>query len=520
MTLSMLVLEEGIGRRDVPRLWSIAVAELHAAVDLTYDDGAEVFFVVEPDPALRQLDPESWEPDHPMAKAALGLGAGARFTGPDGRAATVTRVRHKYVARLHYVMEHHQARFPTVFGFKRITVDVERPGGLDALIEQVKARRDWIAEAHSEYVNGPMPLSLLAYRLGMDPIQVSGGLASQGVKLKVAAGAIAEREAAVSAIRLNAAQGCVLDLLAFWTAWRLKALDAVGETCGAISLPRSVLDQLRTHRAELDMHAHTGLRTSGYEDGKLTLIEVPPEAVIAQRDDVDGAIAWAEANATVSPVVAGDDVPAVFREHLRLGQTELFDALLLAHATGRLLVSDDLPTRAFGDATLGQSSAWLHAVFSEALARGHTDETRFIRWTANLIDAGHSYIGVAGTTLAQAARLDAGAGTAPGYLVRSLAEMIGGVIADPPSHISAVMGCLQALWFDPAARTFREPVTGHLLRRLVQGRPHDCGIILNSVLYLSRPHALLHAYVRAWVRGHFLVGTLTRQTVSAPPARP
>lgn len=510
MTLSMLVLEEGLGRRDLPRTWSSAEAELHAAVDLTYDDGTEVFFVIEPDAALRQLDSESWEPDHPVAKAALGLGAGARFTGLDGCAGTVMRVRHKYVARLHYVMQNHHVRFPTVFGFQRVAVDFEGPGGLDALIDQVKARRDWIDQAQREYVNGPMPLSLLAYRLGMDPIQVSGGLASHGVKLKVAGGDLAEREAAVSAIRLNAAQGCVLDLLAFWAAWRIKALDAVRETCGPITLPQSVLDQLRSHRAELDMHAHTGLHTTGYEGGQLTLTEVPSEAVVAQRDDVDEAIAWAEANATVLPVVAGETVPAVFREQLRQGRTELFDALLLAHATGWLLVSDDLPTRAFGGTALGQSSAWLHAVFNEALARGHMDEACFIRCTANLIEAGHSYIGVTGAMLAQAARLDAAAGAAPGYLVRSLAQMIGGAIADPPSHVGAVIGCLQALWLDPAAQNFREPISGHLLRRLVQGRPHDCGVILNSILYLSRAQTRLYAYIQAWITGHFLRGTLAR----------
>src|SRR3546814_4659677 len=38
------------------------------AVDLKFDDGNQVFFVVEPDAALRKLDSESWEPEHELVR--------------------------------------------------------------------------------------------------------------------------------------------------------------------------------------------------------------------------------------------------------------------------------------------------------------------------------------------------------------------------------------------------------------------------------------------------------------------
>ena len=98
------------------------------------------------------------------------------------------RIRHKYVARLHYVLEHHETRFPEILGFRRITVDFERAGGLDALIAQLKARHDWIQEEMNQYLNGPMPIGVFAHRVGMDTIAVSEGLVSHGARLKVAAG--------------------------------------------------------------------------------------------------------------------------------------------------------------------------------------------------------------------------------------------------------------------------------------------------------------------------------------------
>ena len=161
------------------------------------------------------------------------------------------QIRHKYVARLHYVLEHHETQFPEILGFRRITVDFERAGGLDALIAQLKARHDWIQEEMNRYLNGPMQIGVFAHRIGMDTIEVGAGLASHGARLKVAAGNFEEREAADRAIRSNGRRGCVLDLLAFWTAWRIGALKAVRATCGPIHLPQSSARM----RAPLD---HTG----------------------------------------------------------------------------------------------------------------------------------------------------------------------------------------------------------------------------------------------------------------------
>jgi cellulose synthase operon protein C len=133
---------------------------------------------------------------------------------------------------------------------------------------------------------------VFAHRVGMDTIEVAEGLISHGLRLKVAAGNEQERTLANQTVRLNERRGCVLDLLAFWTAWRLGALDAVQLTCGPIQMPQSVLDRLRSRREQFEESARDGLRSAAYENGRMTVREVSGDVITGLRDEVDRAISW------------------------------------------------------------------------------------------------------------------------------------------------------------------------------------------------------------------------------------
>jgi tetratricopeptide (TPR) repeat protein len=513
MTLSTLVLREGRADEEVSSEWNSPVVALDTAVDLAYDDGEKAFIVIEPNADLRRLDNESWEPDHPLVRAVIGLSNGDRFTDPAGRTGTVAQIRHKLVARLHYVLENHQTRFPEIQGFRKISVDVEQPGGLDEMIAELKARHDWIQEEQERYRNSVLPLAALAHRVGHDVIETAGGLASQGLMLKVAAGNEQERLAAVAAIRANAENGCILDLLAFWTSWRLQALDAIVNTCGTIHVAQSVIDHLRARRELINDSVRDGRRSAAYRDGKIALSEVAPEVVRESLRDLDQAIGWIETNAKVCPLLIEETLPAALRENLRRG--DVFDSLALAMQTGRLLITDDLPTREIGRFFGFEKSAWLHQVFSVGLNRRCIASDTFIRWSADLIAAGHSYIGVSGSVLARSAHLDAQAGNAPGYLFNSISKVIGGRAAEPRSHIVAVVQCLRSVWTDPATHAFRQPITGLLLRQFIREREADYAAMLRAVMHYVRDLPHLVAYLRGWVRGHFLPATTLRSEATA-----
>lgn len=513
MTLSMVVLKEGRGGDEGPRLWDTPRVAANVAIDLRYDDGQELFLVVEPDANLRRFDNESWEPDHPLVRRLMGLAKGERFDDGAGREGTIIELRHKYVARLHYVMQRYESRFPEIFGFRSVAVDVKRPDGLDEIIKELKARQDWFEHEHEQYRNGHMPLSVLAHRLGVDTIDAAESLASREAPLKVAMGNEPERAAATGAVHDNARKGCVLDLLAFWTAWRLQALDAIIATCGRIHLTQSVIDRLRTRREKIDFSSKDGLQSIRYEAGNLALQEVRPEVVREWRDDLDRAIAWAEANATICPLVAGEELPAALREHLRVGRSDVFDSLVLAMQAGVLLITDDLPTRELSRLIGGAASAWLHRVFEVALDQECIEFDTFIGWSAHLVNAGHNYIGVSGPVLARALRLDIETGEGPGYLFNTLSKVIGGRNAEPRSHIVACLQCLRDLWSDSGAAAYCRRPTGLLLEQLVRERYDDYGLILRMVLHQVRDLPQLAEYIHSWARGHFIPESVLRDDV-------
>jgi PIN domain associated with the TPR-GreAB-C-PIN system len=370
MSLSSLVLEQGSREGTSASLWGAPVVGPDVAVDIRYDDGQELFVVVEPDPTLCRLDNDSWEITHPLIRTLIGKRVGDQFTDGGGRQGTVVRLRHKYVARLHFVLQNYETRFPEIMGVRSIPVDAEKPGGLDRFIAELKERSDWLEVEYESYSNGPWPIEVLAHRIGQDCIDAAAGLASHKRLLKVAIGNVPEREAATVAVRANGRKGCVLDLLSFWTAWRLNALSIIVATCGPISLPRSVVDRLLARREKIASGVTAGLRSAHYENGRLVVTERTPEVFQVALDDIDHAISWAEANTRVCPLIVTERIPLELREPLREGPSFTFDSLALAIQEQLILITDDQSTRELARALRFMASTWLHSVLSISFDRG------------------------------------------------------------------------------------------------------------------------------------------------------
>ncbi|WP_354110853.1 hypothetical protein [Bradyrhizobium sp. S3.12.5] len=500
-----LVLSEGskVANSDEP--WNPKTIGENAAVDIEYDDGEKQFVIVEPDAALRRLDEDSWEPDHPLIGAITGLPVDAGFTNPaTGKPGTIRQIRHKYIAKYHFVFANHEARFPDVAAFRSISVDVSNPEGLAPLLEQLKARRDFASQEQENYKTGPWPLAIFAHRVGCDTIETADGLAAQGLQLKVAFGSEDERRAAIAAIVSNRAAGCVLDLLSYWTCWRLGALGALSQTCGTVHIAQSTMDQLLARRERIAHSAQAGLKSARYDEGRMAVVEVAPEVVQTWLSDVEAAIEWARTNAIVCPLIVPEEIPDVLREFLRNGPWEIFDSLIVAMQRKMLLVTDDAPTREFARRFGFDLSAWLQPAFMVASNRNKIDFDTYVKWIAHLVGAGHNYVCVTGTVLIRAAAIDAEAGECPGYFFRQTVRMMGGAPAEPASHIRVALEFLRYAWTDPSALRYREGTTGFLLEQLVRDRTADYGRILRTIVRASAGVPELIEYLTAWLRGHFI----------------
>jgi hypothetical protein len=524
MTLNALVLGESPARSSSS--FEVTTVGPDVAVDLTYDDGRKQFFIVEPDPRLCNLDEDSWEPRHPLVQAVTGLGTGDRFTAPQGGAGVITELRHKLVARFHYVLQNFEARFPNARGFQSFSVAPEDPNWLDQIRGVLRERSDWVRQEQQSYTSGFWPLGLLAARLHRDPIETAEGLVAQGIRLKVALGNEAEREAAEVAIARNQVRGCVMDQLSFWTAWRCGILDVVVDTCGPVHVAQKVLDRLMERRQILRRDAEQGAKTAHYAGGRIVITETPPDIVQELLRDLDSAIAWLKDQGTITPVVMQDDLPKPIREHVSLGLSDIFDNLVVAWHGNLLFVCDDLGIRQLAAAAGFQNTCWTHAVLLAARAKRHLDHERYVPMTALLIGAGHNYIGINGNDLALALWLDFQVHGAPGPMFEALASAIGGRDAEPRSHVSQVTGFLRQIWpvwpawgawsgdanlsrwGTEATERGRKVATSLLLRQLISGRHGDYRAMLQAVLAKMGDRPEFMAFFEVWRRGHFLVDQL------------
>jgi tetratricopeptide (TPR) repeat protein len=500
-----LVLEEGINLGTTEGPWDIKAVGDNAAVDIEYEDGEKQFVIVEGDPTLRSLDDDSLEPDHPLIKLITGLAVGATFINPvNAKTGTIKLVRHKYIAKHHFVFQNHEARFPSIIAIRSIPVDVSTPEGLAPLLDELKAKHDWVEQEQESYLKGPWPLALLAHRTSCDTIDVAEGLAAQDLRLKVAAGTQAERSNALVNIMSNGTSGCVLDLHSYWTCWRLAALGTIMEICGNVHIVQSTMDRLQARRERISHSAQSGSKTARYDNGKMQITEVAPEYARELLADIDRAIEWAKTHAVICPLIVPEAAPQVLREFRRDSTLEIFDSVILSMQKGLLLITDDMPTRDFGRQLGVVRSSWLHPVFMIANNRGKIDFDTYVRWSAHLIGAGHNYVCVSGKALVRAASIDADAGACPGYFLKQTIKMMGGAAAELESHVRVAVEFLQFLWTDDSALPYREPATGMLLEHLVRERTRDYRRILLTIMWRMRDIPRMTAYLEDWLRGHFI----------------
>ena len=514
LTLSGVVVEQGRSLDD--GRWNVDEVGENAAVDVDFENGEKLFLVVEPDAELRKIDQDAYPPDHATVLRINGLKVGGTFEDAQGRTGTIRQLRHKYVARFHYVLENFQTRFPTVGGFRRVVLGPTDEDTIDAIRTEVKAKADWAEREQQLYFSGTMPLGVLAHRVGADVIETAAGVVSNGNKLKVASGSDDDVTRAVDELRQSWGKGCTLDLLTFWTAYRIGALPALQAAYSRIHIARSAVDTLRSRREQFTSQIPHGIKMAGYQDGRLTFTEWPSEIVTQLRDETADAIRWIEENATISPVIASAEVPDILREGMRKTGADVFDCIVVAIQTKTLLICDDLFVRTAMGALTGRGGTWLQLALAGAAGRNASIQDEYVGWFAWLVESGHSYLGVNGNVLADAARIDAaGAHKAPGPLFSVLSGLIGGVLAEPRSHIIAVLSFLGIIWNDAGALRYRDRVTGHVLERLISDRHDDYKAILRLMILSLPRNSDLAGYIAGWLQGHFI--PLASLVSPAPP---
>ena len=497
-------------RSGGPSTWDVSAVANDVAVDSLYEDGERLFFIVEPDASLRNLSGDAWPPDHPLVRAVTGFRKGADFTDSDGRPGTVVDLRHKLVARFHKVCREYERRFPEHFAFRSLNVDPSRLEGLEELKVQLATLQARGLSQAKLYEAGNLPFGLLPFALGTDELGAADALAASGISLNVTIGTIAEREAGVRLARLSTGEGCVLDVLSFWTAWTAGVIDVVSRQCGQVHLSQRTVDVLRLRRNDASAAMSDGKTVASYQDGKVVFNAFGEASLEARFRSLARALEWIEGHAVVSPVLLDEASSPALRELLRTVPAGVFDAFVIARSANLLLITDDIFIRHLALSVEHRKACWLHAVLLAARERGRIAPEQFVRAVACLVLSGQFYIGVTSLDLLQAAALPDGFDEGSGPFV-VLSTLLGGKTAEIVSHVTAASDFLRLAWrisrpWDrlPDLGARRPLATSILLKNLLRSR-HDDHVEVMRVLIASAAWSPeLQRFLRSWAQGHFI----------------
>ncbi|WP_441277894.1 tetratricopeptide repeat protein [Tardiphaga sp. 172_B4_N1_3] len=491
------------------------------AVALEGEDRKLHVFVLETDPDLRptnQYIPLS----HKLVSAVIGKSVDDEVLLPDGASTKIKWIKPKELHSLHEVLESFQNTFPEAEGLERVSVDPSAESGMSEISARLQARHEAVQTVVDLYERDVLPLALAARSVGTDAVELMLGLSSTGNNIRVCQGLHSERGAAMAAININAAKGCVLDPVSFHIARRLGLLEAVRSVCGPIGLVDRTVRRYQRKIFELnDRIAESDLSLS-WNDGKIyrteTSVEQKREALTALKADAD----WIRDNAVIVPADGTRDPSAEFRQLMQRFGSGFSDELRAAQGRGLLLVSEDLGLRALGQAEFAVPSTWLQPVLMKAKNNGALSESEYRKAIVAMIDARFTFVSVDAALLVGAVSGHIDISLPRDFL--SLASRLGGASADLPSHVSVALGVIAAMWVDERLPyTARLAIVGQLLSEVIKNRSHEelVRTLIEFVSFGDRQLNNRHfrEYIFDWVRGHFLSEVILKSSTRAPGAR-
>ena len=476
--------------------------EIDMAVGLAQEDGTNSVYVIEPDASLRP-SAQYIAPSHRVADALLGKKVSDTFELPDKTRATIKWIKTKTLHALHDILENFNNRYPEAQGLERVRIETSTPGGLEPMLEKVRDRHDAIQEVQKLYEAGTMPLALVARSVGSDPVEVMVGLASSGLAIRACEGTHPERAAAMAAINVNGAKGCVVDSVTLNIIRRLELEKAVTKICGPIGIVEETALRLQQRIHELGERPNETEMSVAYRDGQYYRQETTPEEkrqalALAEEDR-----AWLAINTTILPAEGKQDPGASWRPLIERFGSSFLDEVRAAQGSGRLLLCEDQLLRTLARLDFGVAGTWLQPVLMHALARKVITLAEYRDAIVHLIDARIEFISISPELLVSAVAGTNGHAIPPAFV--RLASRLGGKKADMQSHFSVAIGATTRIWNDNTlSHTLQQAALGHLLERLTADRSiEDTRLIVSSFVQRS-PQPEFTDYIFGWLRGHFI----------------
>lgn len=438
-------------------------------------------------------------PTHPMAAAALSLRVGDEFEMPVAFGGTrrwrVAEIKHKYIHALHDVIENFENRFPDAKGFYTITMP---DGDIQPALEQVRRVAEGNRNLANLYLKNNYPISFVAANGGRDTIRFVEYIRFLDFDIRTCLGTQTENLAARRVLQEHHQAGAVLDAYTAWTVSTMDAFDVLQSVFGALIVPQSVIDEIKTLRDDQETTSRSSM-TVTWHNGHYIRQAHTAEDVAARRDYIVEQLTRIEGACEVHPVVAPDDPTDVAVLINQSFGSHILDAANLA-GQARLLVSEDMHYRQFAEAGCSAKGVWLQAVFSLAHETGLIDARRYVDLVVKLAWRRHGHLSLNAGTILAVFRGEDERGLED---FKAVANFIGTRNAELRSHIEVTTEFLNQLWLESDRFDLRcMQATSALLERIIRFRTEDWALVL-AVIKHGCSHAV-QKYIDGWIIGHFL----------------
>lgn len=448
-----------------------------------------------------------YKPDHPLAQALAGKAVGDEVTLDAGgfpRRYRIRGLKPKVVWLLHDIMATYNVRFPDATGLVEMKVQNGDIQPMLDLVRKSSAQQESLLQA---YADMPLPIGALAMMANRNVLELAEHLAAVGQDIRACVGANDEREAALAALRDAQGQGVAVDLLTVWTAYRLNLLQPLKATFGRLLLPRSAIDSLMDllRRRELSRGQET--MTVGYLKGEPVKELRTPEQTDAAIDALQAGLIAIRDVCDITPTDGSETLRLDGDAIDRFTVAEVLDAAHLAINHKVALLSDDLHLRQLAEQNAAPPGGWLQAAMAVMADGGLLGGRDYLIALGQLAGLRHGHIWLNVETVLALADLD---DPRADGLFHAATQYLCGPKSDPASHLPVALQSFRDLWLWGSPDQVVGRRSGRLLERMIDGQPEWADFLRNLHRSLLRQAQVqpaflqIAAYLRGWVRGHFL----------------
>ena len=282
--------------------------------------------------------------DHPFVKKFLGKTTND-IVQHDHKQYQILEIKHKYVHKLHEIMNNAEIRFPTNPFIKTAIMPklAQREDIAQAIKQVVPDTTQQKKKILQYYKQGKATIGSLSRIIGLHPIEVIDML-NQSSEHKFISSIVGLEDYKTPQKVLNEKKDIIIDLSSLFILHLIKTEKYFEESHFNLYVCSSTIESIKELIQKMQLHSQDGLLRSGFDkQGKLVTSHTPPEAIQENLHFLEKIKTWAKEVCAIKTV----PVDYIQSRHKKskiasaIGK-EFLDPLLSAHnKNNTILLSED-----------------------------------------------------------------------------------------------------------------------------------------------------------------------------------